>query len=202
MMHCMRTDPHRTAGLCLSLLLAACGGGGGGEAPATPPPTATTPPAPTPPPPSSASRATCDLPNFQADLLLAINTARRAGASCGSQGSFVATTTLDWNNALASAALVHSDDMVAHDFFSHTGSDGRNAGDRATAAGYAWSSWGENIAAGYGSAAAVMAGWMASPGHCANIMAPDFQHVGVACVKGSAGNRYGNYWTMVLSKPR
>lgn len=102
----------------------------------------------------------------------------------------------------ASAALVHSDDMVARDFFSHTGSDGRDAGDRATAAGYVWSSWGENIAAGYGSAAAVMAGWMASPGHCANIMAPSFQHVGVACVKGSAGNRYGNYWTMVLGKPR
>ena len=64
--------------------------------------------------------------------LIHIYTARRAGAHCGSQGSFVATTTLDWNNALASAALVHSDDMVARDFFSHTGSDGRDAGDRAT----------------------------------------------------------------------
>lgn len=194
MMQGMRNDLQRTASLGLTLLLAACGGGG--EAPAT------TPAAPTPAPPSSASRATCDLPNFQADLLLAINAVRQAGADCGSQGSFVATTTLDWNNALAAAALVHSDDMVAHDFFSHTGSDGRNAGDRATAAGYAWSGWGENIAAGYGSAAAVMAGWMASPGHCANIMAPNFQQVGVACVKGGAGNRYGNYWTMVLGKPR
>jgi hypothetical protein len=40
--------------------------------------------------------------------------------------------------ALTQAALVHSDDMVANNFFSHTGSDGSSAGQRATAAGYAW----------------------------------------------------------------
>jgi uncharacterized protein YkwD len=183
-------------------MLAACGGGGG-ESSAPPLAVNTPPAAPAPAPPAgNASRATCELPNFQADLLAAINAARQAGANCGTQGRFAATTPLAWNNALASAALVHSDDMVAHNFFSHTGSDGRSAGDRATAAGYLWSGWGENIAAGYGSASAVMAGWMASPGHCANLLAPNFQHVGVACVKGSVSNTYSNYWSMALGKPR
>lgn len=134
--------------------------------------------------------------------MAAINAARRAGANCGSRGSFAATTSLAWNDALASAALVHSDDMVARNFFDHTGSDGRSAGDRATAAGYLWSAWGENIAAGYGSVSAVMSGWMSSPGHCANIMTARFQHVGVACVAGAASNSFGSYWTMVLATPR
>lgn len=70
---------------------------------------------------------------------------------------------------LAAAALTHSKDMVDRDYFSHTSPDGKGPGDRATAAGYpSWS--GENIAAGYPTPAAVVQGWMDSPGHKANIL--------------------------------
>lgn len=70
---------------------------------------------------------------------------------------------------LAAAALAHSKDMVDRDYFSHTSPDGKGPGDRATAAGYpSWS--GENIAAGYPTPAAVVQGWMNSPGHKANIL--------------------------------
>jgi uncharacterized protein YkwD len=65
-----------------------------------------------------------------------------------------------------------------------------------------WSSWGENIAAGQRSVADVVAGWMASDGHCANIMAPGFRDVGLACVGGNTGTTYGTYWTMVLGSAR
>ena len=57
-----------------------------------------------------------------------VNEYRAAGAQCGAQGSFAPTTALAWNAALTQASLVHSDDMVALDFFSHTGSSGGSAG--------------------------------------------------------------------------
>jgi uncharacterized protein YkwD len=152
--------------------------------------------------PSPATRATCNLVGFQAEAMRLVNAQRSAGASCGNRGAFAAAAPLAWNDALTQAGLRHSDDMVARNFFSHTGSDGTSAGTRATAAGYVWSSWGENIAAGQRSVADVVAGWMASDGHCANIMSPGFRDVGLACVSGDAGTTYGTYWTMVLGSAR
>ena len=49
---------------------------------------------------------------------------------------------------------------------------------------------GENIAAGYKSAQAVVNGWMHSPGHRANILSPGFQYLGVG--------RTGNYWVQIF----
>ena len=218
------TEPRPPAGataqarlVALSLLcgLAACGGGGGEDATAPSPPTAAQPapaPAPVAPPPATAppvsppatagSRATCDIADFRAQALARINSHRAAGASCGTAGSFGPAPALAWNDALTQASLVHSDDMVARNFFSHTGSDGRSAGQRATAAGYVWSTWGENIAAGQVGVDSVVAAWMASPGHCANLMNPRFRDIGMACVRGTAGNDYRTYWTQVLGAAR
>jgi uncharacterized protein YkwD len=97
---------------------------------------------------------------------------------------------------------VHSEDMATHDFVSHTGSDGRSVGQRASAAGYAWRSVGENIAAGQATVADVVAGWMASDGHCANVMKSDFRDIALACVTGAADTRYRRYWTMTLGAAR
>jgi uncharacterized protein YkwD len=143
----------------------------------------------------------CALANFQAEMMQRINAYRARGASCGSYGSFGPTTALAWNDLLQSAATRHSKDMAGKNFFSHTGSDGSSAGTRITQAGYAWSTWGENIAAGYGTVQAVVDGWMASPGHCANLMKPAFRHVGVACVNNSTST-YKKYWTLDLAAPR
>jgi uncharacterized protein YkwD len=143
----------------------------------------------------------CGLTPFQSDLMQRINAYRARGATCGSYGSFAPTTALTWNDTLQSAAARHSKDMASKNFFSHTGSDGSDAGTRITQAGYNWRTWGENIAAGYGTVQAVVDGWMASPGHCANLMNPAFKHVGVACVSNSAST-YRMYWTMDLAAPR
>jgi uncharacterized protein YkwD len=186
----------RLATLALMALVAACGGGGGGGAGSDPTP------APAPGPAPATVEADCGLPDFSARLLARINTARASGASCGSAGSFASAGALGWHGRLVTAATGHTQDMVTADFFSHTGSDGSTVGQRVTAAGYAWSAVGENIAAGYGSVDAVMDGWLASPGHCANLLNPQFTHVGVACLKGAAGNDHGAYWTMNLARPR
>ncbi len=135
-------------------------------------------------------------------MLARVNQLRAAGASCGTRGTFAPAGALTWNTLLTQAATAHSQDMVTNNFFSHTGSGGSTLGSRVDATGYAWSSLGENIAAGYGTVSNVMNGWMASDGHCANIMNPTFTQIGVACIKGTSANTYGDYWTMDLGRPR
>jgi uncharacterized protein YkwD len=156
-----------------------------------------------PPPPAPATvDPTCALPDFVASVIARVNQLRAAGASCGSRGSFAPAGALGWNTQLTAAASAHSLDMVTNNFFSHTGSSGSTLRTRVEATGYAWSSLGENIAAGYGTVNNVMDGWMGSDGHCANIMNPAFTQIGVACIKGTAANTYGDYWTMDLAQPR
>ncbi|QLE70964.1 stress protein [Streptomyces rectiverticillatus] len=96
---------------------------------------------------------------------------------------------------LAVAAQAHSDDMVARDFYAHTSPEGREPWDRARAAGCPHPGIGENIACGQRSAAEVVRGWMNSPGHRANILKPDFAHIGVGYATGSSA---GTYWTQLF----
>jgi uncharacterized protein YkwD len=97
--------------------------------------------------------------------------------------------------ALTRAAQAHSTDMVARDFYSHTAPDGSRPWDRAAAAGAARRSIGENIACGQRSPAEVVTGWMNSPGHRANILKPDFTHIGIGF---TGGGRAGTYWTQLF----
>ncbi len=103
---------------------------------------------------------------------------------------------LSANGALNNAAAAHSADQAARNQMTHTGSNGSNAGDRIRAAGYQPGTWGENVAAGYTSASSVVAGWMGSSGHRANILDPAFTQIGVASATSANGTRY---WTMVLA---
>lgn len=126
---------------------------------------------------------------------------RASGATCGSQ-AYRPVAALAYDGRLHQAATAHSQDMAARNYFSHTGADGSSPGQRVSAAGYTWNAVGENIAAGYGTVAAVMAGWASSPGHCANIMSPNYTQLGIACVSGGGSSTFRNYWTMNLARPR
>jgi uncharacterized protein YkwD len=64
--------------------------------------------------------------------------------------------------------------MVAHSYFSH----GADFGARISSVGFNWSNVGENIATGFGTPAGVVRAWMASTGHCQNILSPTFRYVG------------------------
>jgi len=93
---------------------------------------------------------------------------------------------------LRTAARNHSADMAKNDYFSHVSLDGRTFVDRIARAGYPrGSAAAENIAAGYGSAKAVVQGWMDSPGHRRNIMSCGSKAVGV----GLAYRGGKPYWT-------
>ena len=49
---------------------------------------------------------------------------------------------------LTNAAQSHANDMAARSVMTHTGAGGTNAGQRINAAGYGWTTWAENVAAG------------------------------------------------------
>ena len=44
-------------------------------------------------------------------------------------------------------------------------------------------------------------GWLASPGHCANIMEPRFRETGIALAVGRASDR-PTYWVQVFAAPK
>ena len=125
-----------------------------------------------------------------------VNQARQRGGVCGTN-RFAATPPLTWNDRLAAAALAHSSEMAQHDYFDHVDRRGTGVAERARQQGYVWRAVGENIAAGQGSAQQVVAGWLASPGHCENIMSREFAEMGAAY----AINPHGAleiYWTQAF----
>jgi len=101
---------------------------------------------------------------------------------------------LAYNAKLDAAAQAHSDDMAATGVFSHTGSGGTSVGDRATAAGYVWTSIGENIAKGQTNENQAMNGWVNSAPHQANNVNTDFKEFGLA----RTGSGADTYWTLVF----
>lgn len=157
----------------------------------------TTTDAGTPPPPTGGNDAgtvTGDVPSsahcapvaswnaswvgFEAEVLRLTNVARQTSRLCGST-MYNAAPALGGSPHLRCAARLHAKDMQDKNYFSHTSLDGTTFSQRITAAGYTWRTIGENIAAGYPSAQAVVEGWLASPGHCQNLMNPSFTQLGV-----------------------
>ncbi|UCD80997.1 MAG: CAP domain-containing protein [Desulfobacterales bacterium] len=129
-----------------------------------------------------------------------INKARLKKRYCGSKPCPPARS-IRWNPRLAQAALKHSRDMAKNDFFDHTGSNGKTVVERVNSIGYGWRAVGENIFAGHESSDDVVAGWLASAGHCQNIMSPGFTEIGAACFCNPDSD-YGTYWTLVLASPK
>ena len=147
------------------------------------------PPTPTSPPPSAEAR----------DTLQRINAYRAAGATCGTR-RFDPAAPVAWSPRLEQAAQKHARDMAARRTLSHAGGDGSSMSDRVVREAYAFSTLGENVSAGYTTVPEALAGWMRSPGHCANMMSKSFREVGVAGAS-VPGDTYGWYRAMVLGSP-
>jgi uncharacterized protein YkwD len=139
-----------------------------------------------------------DWPDAGQTILAAVNAARATSRQCGSR-QFGAAPPLAWNAKLADAALEHSREMATQKYLSHEGKDGSVPGDRALKAGYRWLRVGENIAVGQTSPQEAVAGWLSSPGHCANLMNRDFTEMGAAYGVTDKGRVY---WTQVFGTPR
>ncbi|MCZ2806416.1 CAP domain-containing protein [Modestobacter sp. VKM Ac-2983] len=156
-------------------------------APRVPAPPAGAAPAPGPPPAAAAPRAAAAAapaaPGPEGQVLALVN-AERAAAGC---------TPVSADAGLATVARAHSADMRDRGYFSHVDPEGLDPFARARAAGLGHAR-AENIAAGQPDATAVMAAWMTSPWHRANVLDCDLRTLGVGVATGSGGP----WWTQLF----
>lgn len=93
---------------------------------------------------------------------------------------------------LSRMAHDHACDMAARGYFDHTAPDGSGLFDRATRAGLSgFCQLAENIARGQQDIPTVMAIWLRSPGHRANLLDAGLTHVGL-------GRAPGPHWVQVF----
>jgi len=109
---------------------------------------------------------------------------------------------LNSNPRLAQAAQARADDMMAKQYFSHTSPSGRTPWDFVSAAGYAYSLLGENLAVHYHQAEDVEAGWLASPTHRANIVNPEFKDIGIGVVRGTFEGQSSTIVVQIFGAPK
>ena len=84
---------------------------------------------------------------------------------------------------LEQTARAKAQDMIDYGYFDHQSPDLGSPFDQMSNAGISYQYAGENIA-GNSDVAAAMADWMNSPGHRANILNPNFTHIGIGVVDG------------------
>lgn len=135
------------------------------------------------------------LPSHEAEVVALVNAARASGGDCGSMGTFGPSAPLTVDASLHCAARVHSKDMADRMFFDHTNPDGESPFDRMARAGYgSFKTQGENIAMGTLTPADTVDGWLASDGHCANMLNPEYEQIGVGVYEGGSF-----YWTQTFA---
>jgi uncharacterized protein YkwD len=128
---------------------------------------------------------------YQEITLNLVNELRTKGTTCGTK-VMPAVSKVTLNEVLNGVALAHAKDMDTKNYFAHNNKEGKTPRDRIRAAGYQDITYGENI---YQSSLAdaewAVGAWQASPGHCLNMMDPNFKEMGI-------GN-FNSYWTQVFA---
>ncbi|MDD3347869.1 CAP domain-containing protein [Oscillibacter sp.] len=120
--------------------------------------------------------------NYEAEVVRLVNDARQENG----------LQPLTASAELSHVARVKSQDMVDHHYFSHTSPTYGTPSQMLTNFGVSYSSSGENIAYGQRTPQKVVATWMNSPGHRANILSAAYTQIGVGYVAD------GNYWTQLF----
>ena len=153
-------------------------------APAAEPP----PPAPRPTRPAPPARSLVTI----IDTVFLLTNRERARAN---------VTPLRRNAELARAAQLQAEQMAAAGKLAHEvpGSRYPSLTSRMKLVGYQYRSVGENVAEGYTSGAALMAGWMTSAPHRANILSTRYTETGVGMARSKSGR---TYTAQVFGRPR
>ncbi len=95
-------------------------------------------------------------------------------------------TPLAMEPRLCELAREHALDMVTHRFFGHASSDGASPFERMHRAGYQYRAAGENLALDIDEPSAHALLWRSNE-HRANMLEPQFAHVGIAAVETANG---------------
>lgn len=100
---------------------------------------------------------------------------------------------LTYNPNLTWAAQTYAHILATDSCWGHNCGPEPSLVGRSEQAGYSnWLALGENLAGGQPSPQSVVNAWMASPGHRANILNPNYTEIGVGL---ATGGRYGIYWS-------
>jgi hypothetical protein len=102
---------------------------------------------------------------------------------------------------LSKAALLKAQDMFKQQYWAHTAPDGTTPWHWFGVVGYDYDYAGENLARNFGSAAAVMAAWMASPEHKANILSSHYTQLGLAVMDGTYNGQPETLVVALYGKP-
>lgn len=174
--------------LALGVVGLACGRQAPPPAPA-PEPVVEAPPAPAPTPrPAPPARSLSTI----VDTVFILTNRERVRASL---------TPVRRNAELTRAAQLQAEQMAAAGKLAHElpGSRFPTLAGRLKLVGYQYRSVGENVAEGYTSGAALMAGWMTSAPHRANILSARFTETGVGMARSKTGR---TYTAQVFARPR
>jgi uncharacterized protein YkwD len=162
---------------------------------APPPPPAPEPVAEAPPPPPAAAPKPAPPVRSLAtivDTVFLLTNRERVRASL---------TPLRRNTDLARIAQLQAEQMAAAGKLAHEvpGSRYPTLASRMKLIGYQYRAVGENVAEGYTSGAALMAGWMTSAPHRANILSARFTETGVGMARSKSGR---TYTAQVFGRPK
>jgi uncharacterized protein YkwD len=97
----------------------------------------------------------------------------------------LALAPLATSELLNQAATAKAEDMMTDQYFAHTSPSGDTPWDWFSRVGYRYLHAGENLAVHYATAEDMGEGWMASPGHRANIVNPNYTEIGVGVAYGT-----------------
>jgi uncharacterized protein YkwD len=103
---------------------------------------------------------------------------------------------LSYNSRLTQAAQNQASYMFEKDYWAHYAPDGTSPWSFVTAAGYSYSTAGQNLAKDFDTSSGVVTGWMNSPEHRANILNSSFRDTGVAVMNGTL---QGEQTTLVVA---
>ncbi len=129
-------------------------------------------------------------------------TVQQVVAQTNSQRSAAGLGSLTYNETLSSAARLKAADMFAHQYWSHTSPQGLDPWYFFKKAGYNYQSAGENLARDFGTTPEMMAAWMASPTHKANIVHARYEEIGVAVVNGTLQGVETTLVVQLFGKPK
>jgi hypothetical protein len=106
------------------------------------------------------------------------------------------------NPILTQAANAKAQDMLAHDYFSHTSPQGVTPWYWFKKSGYNYLAAGENLAIGFIDSQEVQTAWYNSLSHRQNLLNPNYKEIGIAVVKGNFQGRETTLVVQLFGNPR
>ncbi len=139
-----------------------------------------------------ATRPLSDLSKVREQVLTLVNQERRK----------LRLRPLDSHPALDRVAQKYAEDMLERGFYGHTSPEGKSVRDRVNRIGYEPPRVAENLGSGQTGVEQVMEGWMASPGHRANILHRKLREIGTGMALGEKDGDFKILWVQVFAGKR